>query len=107
MKHVIQIEVKGQVQWNVVQSTAGNWIGVCDPLKMTMEGETLDELQQNIRQSLQLLMEDLMNTGELEAFLREHGWRAIPGPQQHGSVEFQVPYQLVRRPRDSARNVLQ
>jgi predicted RNase H-like HicB family nuclease len=107
MKHVIQIEVKGQVQWNVGQSAAGNWIGVCEPLKMTMEGETLDDLQQNIRQSLQLLMEDLMKNGELEAFLREHGWRAIPGPHQHGSVEFQVPYQLVRQPRDSARNVLQ
>jgi predicted RNase H-like HicB family nuclease len=108
MKHVIQIEVKAQVQWRVGQSDAGNWIGVCEPLKMTMEGSTLDELQQNIHQSIQLLMEDLMETGELDAFLRDHGWRAIPGPQQHGSVEFQVPYELlVRHPRDSARTLLQ
>lgn len=111
MKRVIRIEVNGQVQWEVAQSSAGRWIGVCRPLGLTMEGDSLDDLYNNISESVQLLMEDLMDSGELDAFLRHRGWQAMPAPagsQQQGPVEFQVPYDLlVRSSRDSARTLLQ
>jgi predicted RNase H-like HicB family nuclease len=108
MKQIIQIQVQAQVQWRVGRSSSGNYIGVCDPLNMTMEGSTLEELEQNINESIQLLMSDLMESGELERFLQDHGWRAVPDPRQQGPVEFRLPYNLqVRNSRGSARALLQ
>jgi hypothetical protein len=74
-----------------------------------MEGGTLDELYASINDSFQLLLRDLMESGELDAFLRNHGWRLgsqLIRPQ--GEVEFDVPFELlVRAGRDSARTLLQ
>jgi len=109
MKRIVQIQVNGQVQWQVGRSSAGRWIGVCQPLGLTMEGDSLDDLFNNINESVQLLMEDLVETGEFDSFLRHRGWQAVPnGSQQQGPVEFQVPIDLlVRTSRDSARTLLQ
>jgi hypothetical protein len=75
-----------------------------------MQGDSLDDLYQNINQAVQLLLSDLFETGELDAFLQHRGWRAHRrGPPQHqGPVEFEVPFELlVRTARDSARTLLQ
>lgn len=105
---VITIQVNGRVQWEVGRTGAGNWLGVCRPLGLTMEGESLDDLFKNIEESVQLLMLDLLETGELEGFLQHRGWTALPTGPQQGPVEFQVPYDLlVRTARDSARTLLQ
>src|ERR1017187_5257936 len=96
MKRVIRIDVKTELQWQIGRSSAAQWIGVCPPLGLTMEGESLDDLLQNINESVQLLLVDLLETGELNEFLRHRGWRALPAdPQQQGPVEFDVPYNLL------------
>jgi hypothetical protein len=109
MRQVIRIDVNGQITWEVAKSSAGHWIGVCRPLGLTMEGATLDELYASINDSFQLLLTDLMASGELDAFLRNHGWRlASQAVRQQGEVEFDVPFELlVRAGRDSARTLLQ
>jgi hypothetical protein len=109
MRQVIRVQVNGQIQWEVVKTAAGRWVGVCRPLALTMEGATLDELYANINDSVQLLMTDLMESGELDAFLKSRGWRlASQAERQQGDVEFDVPFELlVRAGRDSARTLLQ
>lgn len=105
---VITIQVNGQVQWEVGRTGAGRWLGVCRPLGLTMEGDSLDDLFRNIEESVQLMMSDLFETGELERFLQHRGWSALPTGPQQGPVEFQVPTELlVRTARDSARSLLQ
>lgn len=108
MLQLVKIQVNGQIGWEVAKSQAGRWIGVCRALGLSMEGDTLDELYANINDSVQLLMKDLMEAGELDSFLQRRGWRREgTGPQQQGNVEFDVPIELIMRPRDSARTLLQ
>ncbi len=74
-----------------------------------MEGDTLDELYANINDSVQLLMRDLMEAGELDSFLQSRGWKCESSgtQQQAGQVEFDVPIELLMRTRDQARTLLQ
>lgn len=104
---MIRIEVNGNVTWRVAKSSEGNWVAVCDPLNLTMEGASLDELHANIAEALNLLMSELLETGELETFLKNRGWRAVPVGDQQGPMEFNVPYELLVRPLDQARALLQ
>ena len=109
MKQVIRIDVNGQVQWEVAKTASGKWLGVCRPLGLTMEGGTLDDLFASINDSVQLLMTELLQSGELDAFLKHRGWRlASQAVRQQTPVEFDVPIELlVRTGRDSARTLLQ
>jgi len=108
MLQVVRIQVNGQVAWKVARSTAGRWVGVCPELGLAMEGGTLDELYANINDAVQLLMRDLMESGELDAFLQSRGWKKqVIGPQKSGQPEFEVPIELLVRTSDSARTLLQ
>lgn len=109
MLQVVKIQVNGQIAWRVAKSAAGRWVGVCPELGMSMEGVTLDDLFANINDAVQLLMSDLLESGELDAFLQSRGWKKeLRGPQQQGGdVEFDVPIELLVRSSDSARTLLQ
>lgn len=108
MKQIVRVDVNGQVQWEVAQAASGQWLGVCHALGLAMQGDSLDELLASIRDSVQLLLQDLLESGELDAFLRHRGWRLAQGVQQEGQIEFDVPIALlVRASRDSARALLQ
>jgi hypothetical protein len=110
MRQVIKIEVASQVQWQVGRAPSGRFIAVCDPLGLTMEGSGLDDLAANINDATQLLMVDLLSSGELDSFLRSRGWHAtnLPAEPETEDVEFDVPIPLlVRQGRDSARAFLQ
>ena len=107
MFQVIKIETNGQVQWNIAKSNAGQWIGVCRPLGLTMEGNTLEDLLTSINEAVQAVMIDLMESGELDTFLRNRGWMSMPQPMpQHPTgVRFDIPIALL--PLDSTRELLQ
>jgi len=109
MLQVVKIQVNGQIGWRVAKSAAGRWVGVCPELGLAMEGATLDELFANVNDAVQLLMKDLMESGELDAFLQSRGWnKEVSGPQQQaGQLEFEVPIELLVRSNDSARTLLQ
>ena len=94
---VIGIQLKGNLEWKATQSkTSRRWIGVCEPLNLAMEAESLDELHSVISESIHALMQDLLSDNELDAFLRERGWSAtFPAKVDPESVEFAVPWQLV------------
>jgi hypothetical protein len=83
------------VQWHVNVSSLGQWIGVCEPLGLTEEGKSLDDLRQNIERSIQRLMEHLTSTGEFDSFLIERGWRATVGTRQQDPAKYEMLIQLV------------
>lgn len=97
----------GQVQWRVTKTQTGQWVAVCDPFGLCMEGESLDDLHANINETIQLLFEDLFEDGELEKFLTDRGWTAQPiVPESDGRVGFEVPFELlVQSESDPARAV--
>lgn len=109
MLQIVRIQVQGQIAWQVAKSAAGNWIAVCKPFGLVMEGTTLDDLYSNINHGVQLMMRDLMEAGELEAFLKSHGLKLqSQETKPQGEVEFDVPIELMfKSPGDSARSLLQ
>lgn len=111
MKQVIRIEVTTHVQWQVERGPSRHYVATCPALGLVMEDPTFEGLEASIEESVQLLMRDLLESNELESFLRQRGWRAMPQPPVHdgpNDVQFDVPYELlVRASRDSARSLLQ
>jgi|SRR5262249_51855357 len=94
---IVIIRTDGPVQWHINFSSSGQWIGVCEPLGLTEEGKSLDDLRLNIDRSIQRLMEDLTSTGEFESFLTERGWRGMPaaGKPPQDPPQYRLPLQLV------------
>jgi hypothetical protein len=92
------ISIESTVQWQVTRSDAsGRWIGVCTPMNLAMEADSLDELSDVIKESIHLLLIDLLEDDELDRFLRERGWKArnMPMSNEIGDVEFDVPLELL------------
>ena len=89
---VVRIRATNIVWRGVQDPKTGHWIGVCDALNLNAVGDTYLELQACANEAVALLMTDLFETGELEAFLRRNGW--TPGgqlPHTGARVAFDVP----------------
>jgi len=99
--------IQGKVQWNVSEQESGRFVAVCEPLGVALEGNDMNDLHACIREAIQLVMTDLLNSGQLESFLLARGWRpshALPNPGQE-PVFFEPPIELLiqRSARDRAR----
>jgi len=102
----IPIKIEVNLAWNVTRTRSGMLVGSCEPLGLVSEGKDEFDLSQNIQESLQLVMNELLRSGELDGFLRSHGWRAsaLPVGPTKARVPFEVPFQLIRQAQsDSAR----
>lgn len=108
METVIAVKVRGKLEWRTSRSaTSQRWIGVCDPMNLTMEADSLDELFSVIGETMQLVLADLLADDELDEYLRERGWTAgnLPQSRDVSDIRFDVPWQLVAESarRDSER----
>lgn len=87
------VRVDANLNWAVVQGKGGNWVAVCDPLGLTVQGETWAELMEDIGHALDALLKDLLSTHELDKFLHDHGWTpSIAIPSHPDDVRFDVPF---------------
>ena len=99
MQQIIRIETRAQLVWSTYRDRNNWWIAVCDPIGLTVQGETWGELVEGIHQSMHLMLKALHERGELEAFLRQRGWSAITsGPQPRKDVRFDIPFTFADRP---------
>ena len=91
MPEVVNIEAN--LQWvYAVHRKTGHWIGVCEPLKLTVTADNPEEFYESIREGMNAFFRELLSTGDLNRFLRDHGWRAItPIPRGRRSLYFDVP----------------
>lgn len=91
---LVRLELETRLTWKVTQTPNGNWVGICPALKLTLQGETFQDLQASIGEGLQLFFEEMLETGELEEFLRRNNWRpqtpirSLP----RENVRFDVPW---------------
>jgi hypothetical protein len=89
----LKISVRANLPWLCLETPEGYWIGVCEPLKLTVESETWADLMQDIGLTLDAMLQDLLSTNELEKFLREQGWEAGEIPSKlDGPIRFDVPF---------------
>lgn len=95
------VHINAQVQWVFTQDApSGRWVAVCDPLGLTVEGHTHAEMREHIDEAINLVLKNMVVTGEIERFLRERGWRAMskmPSPREMADerVQFDVPIELI------------
>lgn len=86
------VRIEANLQWQCAPA-GEHWIGVCDPLKLTVQANTYGELLDDISNTLDAVFKDLLQTRELENFLRDHGWTLIgPFPHSLRNVRFDVPF---------------
>ena len=97
------IHIKGHIVWKVYRDHASRyWIGVCDPLKISLQGKSLGELAETIEESLNALFHDLVRTNELDMFLRSQGWKLeekLPPQRERQKARFELPYRIERTSR--------
>ncbi len=90
----VRVTIQANVEWAFAQDPAsGEWIGVCEPLNLNAMGDTFAELQQCASEAMHLLFLDLFRDGELDAFLKEHGWTPhSPLPEKDSNPHFDTSY---------------
>lgn len=93
VKVVTVVKVDGTLQWRCFRASGGNWVAVCDPLRLTVQAETWANLMEDIGHTVNAMFVDLLRSNELEEFLRDHNWRLVGQmPTQPSRVRFDMPF---------------
>lgn len=97
----ITIQVQAQVVWACTATKRGTVVASCDPLGLTVEADSAQELPSVIAEAQHFLLVDLFEDGELPQFLTEHGWKPshpLPLAMPEGGVKFDVPFRVEQAP---------
>jgi hypothetical protein len=87
------VKIEGKVEWKCFRAKGGNWVAICDPLSLTIQSETWATLMDDIAQTLNSILRDLMESQELHKFFQERGWRPMgPIPSRSADVSFDIPF---------------
>jgi len=89
------VRIKGEVRWNFFHDPDSKcWIAFCDELGLDVFGKTMDDLWAVAQEAIRELLRELFETGDLDSFLRNKGWKPeIPirkVPEKRGPV-FLLP----------------
>src|ERR1700679_2933565 len=92
------VSLNGQVSWQYFQSPqSGLWVAVCHPFKLTLQAKSYQELVESMSEVIDCMFRDLAKSGEIEAFLAEHGWTAQRAvPKNPRNLSFDIPFQTQR-----------
>jgi hypothetical protein len=93
---VVLVHIEGNVPWQWRKGAGGNYVAICDPLKITLQACSYQELMEDIAVSLDALLKDLIESNEFDQFMRDQGWRLLaPIPARPKDVKFDVPFSIV------------
>lgn len=92
-KNPTVIRINGQVRCNILRARGGNWVAICDPLKLTLQANTWANLMEDIAFTIDAILKDLLSSNELNKFLRDKGWRLIGRiPDSRSDMRFDLPF---------------
>ena len=77
----VLVRIEGNVPWSWRKGSGGNYVAICEPLKITLQARSYSELMEDISLTLDAMMYDLLANNEFDRFMRDHGWQlqqAIP-----------------------------
>ena len=94
--NIVQVEGRAQLLWKVARASGGHWVAVCDPMGLTIQSDTWASLMEDIAQTLNALMVDLLEEGELDRFLRDRGFTLVGSVTRPGDTWFDVPFSATR-----------
>lgn len=90
------IRIDGNVPWQWRVASGGNYVAVCDPLKITLQAPSWGELMEDISSALDALLKDLVECDEFDQFMQEHGWKSLTTVQGHArDMRFEVPFSIL------------
>jgi len=98
------VTINGAVVWSAKKNQkTGAIVADCEALRLSMAGDNEEDLEANIRETLQMFFSSLLQSGEFDTFLRTRGWTHTNIPSAHevspDELEFDVPYELIMRKR--------
>jgi len=102
---VTVMKIQGQSEWKCLRTKTGEWVAVCDPLALTIQADTWAELMEDIAQTLNMMLIDLLKENAFDKFMRDRGWTLVGKvPHPSSDVRFDVPFttRLSERERDRA-----
>jgi len=89
----IIVRVDGKVPCNILHTKGGNWVAICEPLKLTLQAETWANLMEDIAFTLDAILKDLLSSNELNKFLKDKGWKLIGRIPRHSTdMRFDLPF---------------
>ena len=96
---LVRVQAAGQLLWKVTRDPRSDrWVGVCPALSITAEAETWEKLTALMNEEVNELLRDLLESGELDQFFRDRGWKSleVPLPQTMPSegIKFDVPMDI-------------
>ena len=92
----VQINVKSKLLWLAAEIRPSKWLAKCDAMNLAVEANSLDELYSIIKETVDLLMLDLVADNEFDEFLRARGWEAkVPVEADRNNVKYDVPWELL------------
>lgn len=101
------VRINGQVPWRCFVGKSGDWIGICDSLRITLQAESWNELVDEMGVTLNAYLRDLFTTRDFDRFMRDNGWTVvgpIPTHEHAEHLRFDLPFvPLVTGPYDSSR----
>lgn len=97
------IEIRTTIRWETYKDArSGQWIGVCESLRLTALGETQSDLLDAIADAQNALFRDLLVDEELDAYLRARGWAMsgkLPEDPTSDGYRFDAPIEVLVSPR--------
>lgn len=89
----VLVRIEATIVWTfAIDPQSDEWVGACPVLNLNAIGETWEEVNSVASEAMRALFEDLFQSGELEAFLRELGWHVPPLPTPGSRPRFDVPF---------------
>jgi hypothetical protein len=93
---VLRFNAEARVHWTLERGER-EWVAICDELALTVQGETIEEINHLIVQFMNELFRELLERNELETFLKKHGWTPVdqlPHEVPHEGLKFDLPFQF-------------
>ena len=95
----VRLTTEGTVECTAHLMKSGNWLGECEALGIYIEADDLNDLYSQFHESIALLIRDLIEEGELHAFLKERGWTSDDSGWLHDAAQKDpatvVPWRMI------------
>ena len=99
---IVRFQPSACIEWRAYRDgETDGWVALCDVLGRSAAGDTWDRLCATIFELQQALFADLLMEGELEAFLKHHGWQtqtALLARVPEEGVTFDIPTTVTPMP---------
>ena len=60
------VRIEGEIKWQTRRAKGRNWIGICSPLKLTVQSDTWANLMEDIAFTMDAISKELISTNESE-----------------------------------------